>query len=420
MRFAAPLFVAALAFAPAASATRSTAACFTADEVKKMFEERETVSNAAAQCLKDYWNSHLEFYKANGYSKYFGNRLKDLESVDKRRKLILMAMRPNLSRMLDAREQKELDSADTLANLEAYIQRNPRRYEEYQGMLRNVQLDERVQTEDGGANTLRPNDGIKLQNISCVDMARRCLSEGFKQAGMSDTWAKVDRETLRKDVSGTEMQKALSDLGWKILYWNPDTSRNEAWDQEDQVINPLDPAKPEMKWQGSWGGHAMRWKRVKEKDEYYLGGGERPVKVDDKTTLVNFGTRTPAAFRSVPFFVGTAHSGYHVFPGFSGTVIEAHSSRALNSVDNIQVGEFNPITPDGAPRSTRSEHYRSGIIAVPPGYLDGPGVKPQAPRPVVDAQGCADAKPAARSAGAGEPEAPPVRDGWSTHTLPAR
>jgi hypothetical protein len=89
-------------------------------------------------------------------------------------------------------------------------------------------------------------------------------------------------------------------------------------------------------------------------------------KVDDKTLLVNFGTSVPSQFRSVPFFVGIAHTGYHVFPGFTGNVIEAHSTRLLSSVDNLEKSPFNPLANGGGPRWTATEKYRSGLVGVPP------------------------------------------------------
>ena len=67
----------------------------------------------------------------------------------------------------------------------------------------------------------------------------------------------------------------------------------------------------------------------------------------------------------MPFFVGIAHAGYHVFPGRRGDVVEAHSMREMIAKDNIEVAPFNPLAQGGAPRWTRSEKYRSGLIAVP-------------------------------------------------------
>ena len=89
--------------------------------------------------------------------------------------------------------------------------------------------------------------------------------------------------------------------------------------------------------------------------------------MDDKSLLVGFGTTVPAEFRNVPFFVGVAHTGYHVFPGFAGDIIEAHSTRRLDSIDNLERSAFNPLKAGGGPRWTTTEKYRSGLVGIPPG-----------------------------------------------------
>ena len=90
-------------------------------------------------------------------------------------------------------------------------------------------------------------------------------------------------------------------------------------------------------------------------------------KVDHKSQLVGFGTTVPAEFRNVPFFVGVAPTGYHVFPGFAGDIIEAHSTRRLDSIDNLERSAFNPLKTGGGPRWTTTEKYRSGLVGIPPG-----------------------------------------------------
>lgn len=112
----------------------------------------------------------------------------------------------------------------------------------------------------------------------------------------------------------------------------------------------------------AWGLHRMRYESVMKKDKYYT------VRVDDKKTLVGFDRQVPERFKKIPFFVGVAHSGYHVFPGTYGKVIEAHSMRGLDTFDNLEVGDFNPLMKGGSPRWTPNVKYRSGIVAVPPGY----------------------------------------------------
>lgn len=61
--------------------------------------------------------------------------------------------------------------------------------------------------------------------------------------------------------------------------------------------------------------------------------------------------------------------------------------RELKSSQNLEVGMFNPLYQpvngveggNGAPRWTRSEHYRSGVIVVPPGFIaDKPFTVPSA------------------------------------------
>lgn len=107
------------------------------------------------------------------------------------------------------------------------------------------------------------------------------------------------------------------------------------------------------------GGHALRYASAVNRGVYY------DSTVGNVTKLVGFKKVEPPAFKTVPFFVGIAHAGYHVFPGRRGDVIEAHSMREMIAKDNIEVAPFNPLVQGGAPRWTRSEKYRSGLIAVP-------------------------------------------------------
>lgn len=50
---------------------------------------------------------------------------------------------------------------------------------------------------------------------------------------------------------------------------------------------------------------------VTKRGNYYFN------QVDDKSLLVGFGTRVPSEFRSAPFFLGVAHTGYHFFLGLT-------------------------------------------------------------------------------------------------------
>lgn len=195
------------------------------------------------------------------------------------------------------------------------------------------------------------------KSTACITMAIDCLGKGFTAAGMASTWAKIYGQlAVGNNFYGTDLQMDLRSLGWKTYYWNPDPTSNKTWDQEDRQLNPLASGR---KWMPVWGGHEERYLEVMNRGTYYQ------VPIDDAKKLVGFGTKPPAAFASVPFFIGTAHAGYHVFPGRAGDVIEAHSTREINSIDNIQFSPFNPLETNGGPRWTVHEHYRSGIIVVP-------------------------------------------------------
>jgi hypothetical protein len=190
----------------------------------------------------------------------------------------------------------------------------------------------------------------QLQPTSCIGLTVGALGSGFRATGdpaLESAWKKIYAYLRANDLDGCALQDALQKLGWRIVFWNPAPANNARWDVEDDNRR-------------SKGWHAYRYLTVMRKGTYYYN------KVDDRSLLVNFGTSVPAEFRRVPFFVGTAHTGYHVFPGFLDEVIEAHSSRRLDSIDNMEKNPFNPLANGGAPRWTASEWYRSGLIAIPP------------------------------------------------------
>lgn len=184
-----------------------------------------------------------------------------------------------------------------------------------------------------------------LKSTSCVGLTMKCLERGFKAAGQADIWAKLKAYTAANDYDGTDLQFALRKLGWKVLYWNPDPSQNANWDASERG-------------KASKGHHSAFYSGVSGRGLYY------GIPVDDAETLVGFGTNVPRKFQNVPFFVGTAHGGYHVFPGMGGTVIEGHSMRPITDPNTIESSDFNPLVDGGAPRGA----YFSGLIAVPPGY----------------------------------------------------
>ncbi len=186
-----------------------------------------------------------------------------------------------------------------------------------------------------------------------MGLTLKCLGRGFEAGKQLDLWKRLKAYTVLNGVDGTALQDGLQKLGWKILYWNTDTSQNKKWDAEEKARHPGNKDY-------FWGYHESNWAAVKKRGVYYYD------KVDDITSLVNFGKNVPEAIKSVQFFVGTSHMGYHVFPGTYGNIIEGHSTRPLTDAKTLQSAPFNPLGGGGP---TDGE-YRSGIVAVPPGSVN--------------------------------------------------
>lgn len=193
---------------------------------------------------------------------------------------------------------------------------------------------------------------------ACVLLAMQALERGFNATGQANVWKKIHNQLkIGQKFYGTDLQLMMQQLGWKIYYWNPDPSKNAQWDAEDKRLNPLKPGKT---WNPAWGGHALRHAAVMGPKKLYY-----ETKVDNAVRLAGFKEIQPNAFKTVPVFVGIAHAGYHVFPGRRGDVVEAHSMRQMIDPSNVEIAPFNPLASGGAPRWTRVEKYRSGLIAVP-------------------------------------------------------
>jgi hypothetical protein len=269
---------------------------FTAAEIRKHRENLPVFTAAAADYLDWVYADHIAFFRKWGVSKYYGERKPEHRTYNSR-----------------VQQLRKFGKPTFLA-------------------------DQQVAT-------------------ACIVLAMQSMERGFNATGMTSTWKKIHNQLkIDQKLYGTDLQIMLQQLGWKLYYWNPDPSKNAAWDAEDQQLNPL---KAGRKWMPVWGGHALRYASAKNNGVYY------DSKVDNSTALVGFKKTPPAAFKDVPVFVGVAHAGYHVFPGRRGDVIEAHSMREMIAEDNIEISSFNPLASGGGPRWTRSEKYRSGLIAVP-------------------------------------------------------
>lgn len=286
----------------------------TSEEISQYKIESLTINDNAAQCLNDTWEEHINFFDKYGVSKFYGDRHPDWKFKEKRLEIIRKVGAP---------------------------------------------------------------DSIVKQQIpmSCVGLTLRCLGRAFKQTEnevVMNMWSRIEKHVYANGTQGDYLIRDLQKLGWKVLYWNPDPSKNEIWDIEDKLLLKANKvATPrwdtgeinelgENIFNIGWGYHQTRYAIAMGKRSSYMG-----IHIDDRETLVGFGANVPESFKLAPFFVGIAHAGYHVFSGAYGEVIEAHSMRPLDSRHNLEKAPFNPMAGQ-APQWTNSEKYRSGIIAIPP------------------------------------------------------
>jgi hypothetical protein len=270
------------------------------EEEKALHASRiETITKTSADCLERKFENHINFFNTFGVSLYYGNR-RYTKGWGRRfaNGRWLTPIKPEL-------QKRRLD----------------------------------LELEDS------------MLSISCVDLALTCLREGFQEAELMHQWNKV--RSFVPNKIGNRLQHALQALGWKILYWNPDPSKNVEWDEDDRRVAPGNPLNV-------WGNHEAHYNNVMRRNRYLYNH------VDDKESLVGFRTDAPEFMKDIPFAIGTAHAGYHVFPVSYGDAIEAHSTRSLFSIDNLEYSPFNPLEVGGGPRWTRTEKYRSGIIVIPP------------------------------------------------------
>lgn len=311
--FTSALFVSLtqIAYAQVLTPKPASSIIISSAEKAEYFKNKDIIAETATRCLNNTWQTHLDFFKKYKISKYYGDR------------------NPNLN-----------NPADRLA------------------VIRKVGAPDSILKE--------------LEGTSCIGLTRKCLAQGIAATNsplLQSAWARVDQNLKEHQLSGLILIEHLQKFGWKVLYWNPMPELNKKWDQEEPrlitgktvkfntgVLNAIG----ESLYHPSWGMHEARYQSVMKNNIYYN------IRVDDKSTLVGFGIQEPDTFKSNPLFVATAHAGYHMFPGFSGTVIEAHSMRKLNSINNMEIGEFNPLANGGSPKWTPIEKYRSGIVAVPP------------------------------------------------------
>ncbi len=292
---------------------------FTDEEKVLHLQNLESMMESSAECLEADIRRHKKFIRKYGISAFYG------DNSDFARKI-----GPDGKAVTTTKEEKRQ-------------------------MLRDADIDEDFLAElipDGDCRGGLDECPYMMLPTSCIGLVMRCLKTGFEDTGQAEIWGKLRAYTIANGVQGDALQDGLQKLGWKILYWNPDTSKNQEWDLEEQQQYPGNP-------KNIWGQHQTTWSSVMNKQRYYYNV------VDDSTSLVDFGRRLPRFMKKVPFFVGIAHLGYHVFPGTYGDIVEGHSTRKVTDKETLEKSEFAPLKSRGGPRGGP---YKTGIVAIPPSY----------------------------------------------------
>jgi hypothetical protein len=324
MRLLLPLFcVIAAAITPNAFAYNGSISFSQGERLTHERNVSRIVEDAAA-CLQADLNRHKQFVGKYGISAFYGENATFAKTTS-----------------VDPWSGKEVSS--------------PTSSEQKRDMLRARGLPENLVQQFVPQRACRSSSDcpLKLEPTSCIGLTLKCLARGFNNAGETAVWNRLRAFVRNNGVQGDALQFALQQLGWKLVYWNPATDRASAWDAAERQAYPGNP-------KGIWGKHALMLSQIRSQNRYYTN------RMDDTRSMVDFGTTTPDFIKRTPYFVGIAHMGYHVFAGSYGQIVEGHSTRAITDPQAIETSAFNPLVKGGGPRGGP---YKSGVVAVPPGYL---------------------------------------------------
>lgn len=191
-------------------------------------------------------------------------------------------------------------------------------------------------THYGDHSGYQPKPGQSLTKSSCVVWAMECAEAAFNGAGQGVIWQGIARTTRAAQLRGTVLVDALvRTAGWTGIYWNPDT-RNPA-DRQDE--------------------HPYSYGVARRQSTYY--------RIPVRDFVVNYSPTAGGStaldlsghkkLEQVPFWIGCARGGRHVFCGTRGLVSEFHWN----------AGPSNPKAIENVP--LRGYGWLSGIICVPPG-----------------------------------------------------
>ncbi|MBV1858807.1 MAG: hypothetical protein KUG77_10375 [Nannocystaceae bacterium] len=182
-------------------------------------------------------------------------------------------------------------------------------------------------THYGDHSSYTPPAGASVTKSSCVVWAMECAEYAFDKVGRGAVWDQVAKVTRRNQLKGTFLIRELIARGWTGIYWNPDVT-----DKSDG--------------EHSYSAHIARTKKTYYNlpvSDMVLDYRRRPVNMAGLNKL-----------DKVPFWVGCARGGSHVFCGTGGNVSEFHWTAAATNPKAMELVALKDYA------------WMSGIIAVPP------------------------------------------------------
>lgn len=189
-------------------------------------------------------------------------------------------------------------------------------------------------THYGDRSGYRVPPGASLTESSCVAWAMECTAAAFNEVGQGAVWRNINRITRANQLKGTVLVQQLISLArWTGVYWNPD------------VKNP-----------GDKGEHSFSYSVARKHKTYY--------KIPIQDYVLNYRPMPPSKtpkdetglekLAKVPFWVGCAKGGRHVFCGTGKKVSEFHWTSSATHTHAMELV------------SLQGYAWLSGIIVIPP------------------------------------------------------
>lgn len=306
---------------------------YTADELALHRAKVPEFAKISSECVRDHLEEHRAFHEKYGASNYIGVNTRVISGG---RQVPLKSV------------WKEGEDKGKLRSIVA------RSYADWKSPYKKKA---RIANEDLG----------KVDNMSCIGMAITCMRTAFEKTGQAELYKKLIEYYRNPGVRGIQaytghpLMMGLRQLGWKIGYWNPNTSSESLTWMDTAEGDPARSARH----------HAQRFSEVTKQGTY--NGIPVDFRVTDTEAWGSDRRDTPAALKNSPFGIFESTDFYHVGPFSYGQITEAHAGMMWYAQNGsagdyekskrvIESNPFSPFASGGAPRG----HYPTGIVAIPP------------------------------------------------------